>query len=64
MMNCCLTEQAREIIDKYRTDQVVSNRTKCRCGSNYYVALNEGCLCVLVGRFNGILPSKLFQNIH
>lgn len=29
-----------------------------------YVAWNEGCLCVLVGRFNGILPSKLFQNIH
>ena len=22
MMNCCLTEQAQEIIDKYRTDQV------------------------------------------
>ena len=22
MMNCCLTEQAQEIIDKYHTDQV------------------------------------------
>ena len=25
MMNCCLTEQAQEIIDKYRTDQVAED---------------------------------------